>query len=55
MKEVLPLDRIQAIQEQHKGFMNKEIIYKDGEFYYDGGKLFCPQHKTKAIHIENIE
>jgi hypothetical protein len=39
MKEILPLDRIQAIPEQHKWFMNKEIIYKDGELYCDGGIL----------------
>ena len=35
-EEILPLGRIEAIQEQLGWFINKEIESKVEEFYYDG-------------------
>lgn len=35
-EEILPLGRIEAIEEQLVGFIKKEIISKVKEFYYDG-------------------
>jgi hypothetical protein len=38
-KEVLPEDRIAAIQEQLVRFLNKDVISKEGEFHYSGQSL----------------
>jgi len=34
--ELLPSERITAVQEQLIGFLNDEVVNKNGEFYYDG-------------------
>jgi hypothetical protein len=34
-EELLPEDRLQAIQEELSGFLLKEVIDRRGTFYYD--------------------
>ena len=33
---LLPEEHITAVQEQLIGFLNDEVVNKNGEFYYDG-------------------
>ncbi|WVZ53897.1 hypothetical protein U9M48_004784 [Paspalum notatum var. saurae] len=40
--ELLPFEKIKAIQEQLLGFINDEIINSGGEFHYDGRPLPVP-------------
>jgi hypothetical protein len=35
-EEVLTVDRIEAIQEQLIGFINRDVVSKEGQFYYGG-------------------
>jgi hypothetical protein len=32
------VDRLEAIQEQSIGFINREVVSKEGQFHYDGKK-----------------
>jgi len=36
---LLPEEHITAVQEQLIGFLNSQVISKDGEFHYDGGMI----------------
>jgi hypothetical protein len=38
-EEVLVVDRIEAIQEQLMGSINRKVVYKEGQFLYDGKAL----------------
>ena len=37
--QLIPHERILAIQEALAGFVYEHAVNKDSEFYYDGGKL----------------
>ncbi|RLN34943.1 transposon protein, putative, CACTA, En/Spm sub-class [Panicum miliaceum] len=37
--QLIPQERVLAIQEVLTGFINEEVLTPDGEFYYDGHAL----------------
>ncbi len=40
-------DFITAVQEQHMGFINEQVLDPEGEFYYDGSTI----HKSLTSEI----
>jgi hypothetical protein len=49
-EELLPLKKIQAIEKQLIGFIYNKIIFKDGEFCYDGRNLSAPSEDECSLY-----
>jgi len=47
--ELIPEERILAVQEALCGFINDEVLKVNGEFYYDGES--CINNKSKYDNI----
>ena len=47
--ELIPEERILAVQEALCGFINDEVLKVNGEFYYDGES--CTNNKSKYDNI----
>jgi len=46
--QLIPEDRVLAIQEALAGFIYEQVVNKHGEFHYDGGLLY---QRSKYSHI----
>ena len=49
MNELLPPERITAVQEQLIGFLNNDGVNEKGDFYYDGSTINTEPESEDSI------